>query len=58
VRTDVVMLSHPSTLTAGDHRRQNRLVKFHVPSLTKAEDHGLEDTKVQGVICKTLDSEE
>jgi hypothetical protein len=58
VHTYVVMLSHPSTLTAGDHRRRNKPVKFRVPSLTKAEDHGLEDTKVQGVICKTLDSEE
>jgi hypothetical protein len=48
VRPDVVVLLHPSTLAAGDRRCRNRSVKPGFPSLTKAEDLGLEDTKVQG----------
>jgi hypothetical protein len=56
----VVQLDHrkplklplPSDLAAGGPPRRNRPVKPLPSPLTTARDHGLEDSKAQGAICK------
>jgi hypothetical protein len=52
MRENSVMLSHPSTLAAGDRHCRNRPVKPLSPPLTMAKDHGLKASKTQGVVCK------
>jgi hypothetical protein len=47
---------HSFPLTAGDRQRWITPVKPHAPSLTEAEDPGLEGAKTKGVICKACDS--
>jgi hypothetical protein len=46
----------PLVLAAGDPPHRNRPVKPLSPPLTTARDHGLEDSKAQGAVCKACDS--
>jgi hypothetical protein len=61
VRQNPRELLHPSLpldLTAGDHRRRNMAAPTLLCSGSQPKDPGLEESKVQGVMCTTVDSDE
>jgi hypothetical protein len=55
---ELLHLFLPSDLVSGDHRRRNRTAPFMLCFGSQPKDLGLEQSKIQGVICTALDSDE